>query len=214
MYPPAKFSERGLEAAVAIAREVAFATVVVTRGDDAVTVHAPFTASGAGSPATFIGHILRSNPLAAVLAAGETPARLIFLAAQGYVSPSVYREKRASGKVVPTWNYVAAHLDGTLRAVPEADGLRDILAAQVADYEGRVGSDWRLSDAPADYRATLMRAILGLTFEASAGLAITKLSQNRPDDLEAVTRWLEDTRPQSAEIAYWMRRVAPGPGAA
>lgn len=218
MYPPAMFSDRDLAAAVEIARATKFATVVVATPDDLVTVHAPFTpvdsATGATTGATestttgatFVGHVLRSNPLTAALAAGPVSARLIFLAAQGYVSPSVYAEKRKTGKVVPTWNYVAAHLDGALRLAPEAGALRDILAAQVADYEGWVGSDWQLGDAPADFVDKLSHAIVGLTFAANTGLAIVKLSQNRPDEADAVTRWLDETRPKSAEIGDWMRR--------
>jgi len=206
MYPPAMFSERDLAAAIEIARRTKFATVIVATGGDLVTVHAPFTPIESETGRTFVGHVLRSNPLAAALAEGALQARLIFLPAQGYVSPSIYAEKPISGKVVPTWNYVAAHLDGTIRLAPEEGALYEILAAQVADYEGWVQSDWQLGDAPADYVEKLSRAIIGLTFEATEGLAIVKLSQNRPSESDTVTRWLDETRPESAEIGYWMRR--------
>lgn len=206
MYPPAMFSERDLSAAVAIARETKFATVVVAAPGGLITVHAPFTPVESKTGATFVGHVLRTNPLAAALADGAVQARLVFLPAQGYVSPSVYAEKRVSGQVVPTWNYVAAHLDGRLRLVPETEHLLEILATQVADYEGWVASDWQLSDAPAGYVEKLSRAIVGLTFEATDGLAIVKLSQNRPKEAGAVTRWLDETRPEATGIGHWMRR--------
>jgi len=206
MYPPTMFSERDLAVAVEIARATKFATVVAATPDGLVTVHAPFTPIESEIGRTFVGHVLRSNPLATALAESNLPVRLVFLPAQGYVSPSVYAEKRISGKVVPTWNYVAAHLDGTIRLAPEAGDLREILTAQVADYEGWVGGDWQLSDAPPEYVDKLSHAIVGLSFEASDGLAVIKLSQNRPSEAGAVTRWLDETRPDSTEIGYWMRR--------
>jgi transcriptional regulator len=211
MYPPSKFSSRDPAEALAIAGETKFATVVAATGDGLITVHVPWTpVDGEGDPA-FVGHVLRANPLVQALASGPIPARLIFQPAQGYVSPGVYAEKPRSGKVVPTWNYVAAHFDGVLSVEDDAETLMGILGRQVADYEGAVGGDWALEDAPADFLATMAQGIVGVSFRAEGWLAIGKLSQNRPEDLRAVTRWLEETRPAAADIGYWMRRTHGDP---
>lgn len=207
-YPPAKFATSDRAAALAIARCTRFATLAAIVGGELVTVHLPLTLAGAEqggeAPPRFVGHLLRSNPLFEAMQAGPVAARAIFLPAQGYVSPRVYAEKARSGRVVPTWNYVAAHLDGDCRLVAE-DELPAILEAQAADHEGATGGDWKVADAPADFVDGLARAIAGFAFTAERFLAIRKLSQNRPaEDRAAVRDWLAESRPETTEIAWWM----------
>ncbi len=214
-YPPAKFASTDRADAVQIARATRFASLTAVRNGALLTVHLPLTLVGeaegeAGGEARFVGHLLRSNPFFAAMEAGPVAARAVFLPAQGYVSPSVYAEKAASGKVVPTWNYVAAHLDGTM-ALGAPEDLAATLEAQAADYEGATGSDWKVADAPTDFVAGLARAIAGFAFTATAFQAIRKLSQNRPEaDRAAVTGWLAQTRPASGAIDWWMARQGEG----
>lgn len=205
MYPPERFTDADPGAGLAIARVTKFATVVAVAPDGPVTVHAPFTVADATPPGRLIGHVMRSNPLVRLLADGAIAARLVFVPADGYVSPRVYAEKPVSGKVVPTWNYVAAHLDGMLAAAPGQAELLEILAAQSRDYEGATGGDWRLADAPSDFIATMAAALVGLSFTVTHGLAIRKLSQNRPQDRASVRDWLARTRPETARIDHWMK---------
>lgn len=206
-YPPAKFASTLQSDAVQIARTTRFASLTAVQDGALLTVHLPLTLVGeAAGEARFVGHLLRSNPFFSALQAGPVAVRAVFLPAQGYVSPSVYAEKAASGKVVPTWNYVAAHLDGEMRLGDPAD-FPAALEAQAADYEAATGGSWKVADAPADFVETLARAIAGFTFAATAFQAIRKLSQNRPGaDRAAVTGWLADSRPESSAIAWWMRQ--------
>ena len=46
--------------------------------------------------------------------AGAGEALAIFDGPDAYVSPAWYEEKRLTGKVVPTWNYVTVQAHGTL----------------------------------------------------------------------------------------------------
>lgn len=73
---------------------------------------------------------MRSNPLLEILSSGSLACRLVFQAADGYISLSVYVEKLKSAKVVPTWNYVACQFYGVLEQVPDRE-LLDLLAHQV-----------------------------------------------------------------------------------
>ena len=147
---------------------------------------------------------MRSNPIARMGA--PAPAVLSVAGPDGYISPDWYGLQDQ----VPTWNYVAAHLDGSAELVAETD-LHRILEIQAADYEGATGGDWAVADAPADFVDGLARAIAGFRFAATGFLAIRKLSQNRNDtDRAAVTDWLGRTRPESGDISWWMAEAGQG----
>src|SRR5512138_2265024 len=67
------------------------------------------------------GHLARGNPqwreIEASLAdggEGAGEALAIFEGPDAYVSPAWYEEKRLTGKVVPTWNYVMVQVHCTL----------------------------------------------------------------------------------------------------
>lgn len=205
MYPPAWFKDETAGAALEIARLTRFATVIAAGADGPITVYVPITVVPDTDPPRIVGHIVRTSPLFALLSGGEAEARLSFVAAHGYVSPRVYAEKPVSGRVVPTWNYVAAQLDGRMR-LEEADGaLLEILDLQSADYETATGGDWRLADAPADFIERLSQALAGFSFTVTDALAIKKLSQNRPDEIPAVIDWLDATAPAHGTPTFWMR---------
>ncbi|WP_293130045.1 FMN-binding negative transcriptional regulator [Moritella sp.] len=42
----------------------------------------------------------------------STRHRLVFHGPNGYISPNHYPTKQKTGRAVPTWNYVAAHVKG------------------------------------------------------------------------------------------------------
>jgi len=205
-YPPQQFAAPDLDAAVSIARICKFATIIHADGAALTTVHVPLTATDGPSGPRFLGHIARNNPLFDILQAGDASVRLIFLPAEGYVSPQVYAEKANSGKVVPTWNYVAAHLDGELTLVEGGTALLQTLDTQTTDYEAAHGDDWRVGDAPDDYIAAMSKAIVAITFTPQDGVAIEKISQNKPGDLAAIADWLTEHEPEARSLAYWMAR--------
>jgi len=212
MYPPAYFSDTGLDGALDVAGATKFATIVTIDGGSILPVHVPVSLlphdawRDAGSP-EFVGHMVTGNPLFDLLKRGDVPATVIFQPAEGYVSPAIYDEKQRSGRVVPTWNYVAAHFQGSMH-LEQADGaLRRILKTQIADYEGAVGGAWTLEDAPADYIDKMAAAIAGFSVVASGWKTIRKLSQNRPDERRNVAQWLDDNALPGSSIGYWMRKV-------
>jgi len=205
-YPPKKFSNTDLPQALEIAEATKFATLVHAGDAGLITCHLPMTVVWEAETVSFVGHIVRSNPLYDVLSGGAVNARLIFQPAQGYVSPSLYGEKAVTGKVVPTWNYVAAHFDGVAELCADEQALMETLNRQTQDYERAHGGDWKVDDAPDAYIASLLKAIAGISFRVETSVNIQKLSQNKPDDIPRISQWLEDTQPTGASIAHWMKR--------
>jgi transcriptional regulator len=182
MYTPDHFREYRTDVLQDAMRSIGFATLI-TQGMEAN--HLPLLLTGN----TLCGHVARPNP---VWKAGDGPALAIFLGEHFYVTPSWYPTKHETGKAVPTWNYVTVHARGQLRWIHDAAWLKDHVTALSASQENRRAQPWAVSDAPASYIDSLLRAIVGfeLTIETLEGKA--KLSQNRePRDRDGVRDGLE-----------------------
>ena len=186
-----------------MAEEVKFASIHPLDGGRCDPVFAPFVCSRYNGSAVFLGHLVRSNPLLEMLSCEASPCRLVFQAADGYISPSVYAEKPKSGKVVPTWNYVACQFMGTLEKVPDPE-LMDLLTYQVSVFEQAQGSDWKLEDAPTDFLELMASGVFGIRFTPERCRVHKKISQNRPMDQRAVIAWTKALHTPFKSLAHWM----------
>lgn len=179
---------------------------------------------GDGPFGTLRGHLARGNPqwreIEASLAGGggssgestgssAGAALAIFDGPDAYVSPAWYEEKRLTGKVVPTWNYVTIQAHGTLTTRHETDWLIPHVDRLVARHEAGRPDPWALSDAPDDYVRTQARAIVGLELQITRLVAKAKLSQNRSEaDIEGAIDGLSAGLPAERDVATAMRRAS------
>ncbi len=113
------------------------------------------------------------------------------------------RTKRLTGKVVPTWNYVAVHASGSLRLVDDPVWVRAQVGSLTAMHEGTRAEPWAVEDAPPDFTAGQVRAIVGIEIDIVALRGKWKLNQNRnPADREGVVAGLrEDAEPGALAMA-------------
>ncbi|MDA8435904.1 MAG: FMN-binding negative transcriptional regulator [Actinomycetales bacterium] len=132
----------------------------------------------AGRYGRLIAHVARANEQWAGAADGQRVLAIVH-GPQAYVSPSWYAAKAEHGRVVPTWNYSAVHLSGTVELVDEPASVLDIVTALTARHEGARPDPWSVDDAPAAYVAGQLRAIVGVVVHVDAVEAKAKLSQNR-----------------------------------
>ena len=110
MYLPPAFRQDSIDVLHDAIRQSGLATLVTLTTDGLIASHVPLLVEPEPAPyGTLIGHLARPNPQARG-AAGEALA--IFLGPEAYISPSWYATKRETGKVVPTWNYIAMHAYG------------------------------------------------------------------------------------------------------
>src|SRR6202000_3250039 len=118
-------------------------------------------------------------------------ALVIFSGPDAYVTPRWYATKQETGRVVPTWNYVAVHAYGALRFHDDPAFLRDHLERLTQRHESGKPNAWHVSDAPDDYIAQQMKAIVGVTIEIERLEGKWKMSQNRTDaDIAGVVEGL------------------------
>ena len=116
----------------------------------------------------------------------------MFLGPNFYVTPSWYATKRATGEVVPTWNYTAIHAYGAIEFFDDPASLRAIVTDLTELHEGKRDEPWAVSDAPADYIEGRLRGIIGFRLTVARLEGKRKLSQNRSDeDIAGVRGGLE-----------------------
>lgn len=180
MYLPSHFEESRPEVLHALMAEFPMAIVVALTdaGLSANPLPLMFDAH-AGPAGTLRGHVARANPLWRE-ARTDVEALAIFQGPQAYVSPGWYPSKQEHGKAVPTWNYVVVQARGHLRFIDDAAWLRDFVGALSARHEAGRSEPWKLEDAPQDYIAQTLKAIVGFELELTSLSGKWKVSQNRP----------------------------------
>lgn len=181
MYLPPAFAETRIEVLHQAMAEIGAAAIVGQGPDGLIATHAPIELVPEPAPwGTIRCHFARPNPHAAAIEAGAE-LLLIFQGPQGYITPSWYPSKKATGKVVPTCNYVAVHAYGTARTETDTAWLRRHLAALTDRHEGGYAVPWGIDDAPADFIDGLTKAIVGLEITLTRIEGKWKSSQNRSD---------------------------------
>jgi transcriptional regulator len=142
---------------------------------------------------------------------GTVPALALVAGPQAYVSPSWYATKQEHGRVVPTWNYSAVHLTGTVTVRSDEAWLRDLVTRLTDLHEAGREARWAVTDAPAEYVDKQLKAIIGIELQVERVEAKAKLSQNRSDeDRAGVIAGLEAAgTDRDVEVARAMRASSP-----
>jgi transcriptional regulator len=118
-----------------------------------------------------------------------------------YISPSWYESTARHGRVVPTWNYEAVHLTGTLTVHRDAEWLRELVTRLTRRHEAGRPRSWAVTDAPPAFIEGQLKAIVGVELTIVSVEAKQKLSQNR------------STEDQAGAIAGLRTEPGPGPAA-
>ncbi|TDL87842.1 FMN-binding negative transcriptional regulator [Meridianimarinicoccus aquatilis] len=177
-YIPEHFAETDPAEIAAILEGAPLACIVgQTEVAGLVANHVPLLA---GPDGQLIGHVAQANDMHRVLQDGQE-VLVIFRGLDGYVSPNYYPTKAEHHRHVPTWNYQVVHMRGTIRFQHEVARKRAAVGLLTRLHERRVNGDaaWRMADAPDDYMAAMLEAIVALRIDVTQVLAKSKLSQNR-----------------------------------
>jgi transcriptional regulator len=143
-----------------------------------------------GDQGSLLGHLARNNQQWRTPVIGEALA--IVAGPDAYVSPSAYASKREHGRVVPTWNYVTAHVYGELVVHDDPVWVEELVRRLTAKHEAGSADPWSVDDAPETFITGHLRAIVGVEVRITRIEAKAKLSQNRPRaDIEGVIASLD-----------------------
>lgn len=140
------------------------------------------------------GHLARANPQWRQFNPA-IPALAIFTGPNAYISPNWYPSKAEHGKAAPTWNYAVVEAQGPMRVIEDTEELRQLLAELTAQHEASQPKPWKLEDAPEDYMAAQLKAVVGVEIPVQKLTGKWKMSQNRSEvDRAAVKFSLSNTK--------------------
>jgi transcriptional regulator len=174
MHPNPAFREHDQARALVTARQRGFGVLTVTAPEGVLASHVPFVLE-----ATAVGaHLSRGGAVARHLRHGPAQALLIVSGPDAYVSPDWY----GLDDQVPTWNYVAVHLRGTVRLLPD-EALRPHLEQLTAAHEAQLApkSPWTIGKMTPGVAERMMRQIVPIEIIVASVEATFKLNQNKPD---------------------------------
>ena len=203
MYQPPHFREDRLEVLHALMRAHPLGLLVSGGPGGLMANPVPFLLHADMSErGTLHCHVSRANPHWREL---QTVAEclVVFQGPQRYITPSWYETKRATGKVVPTWNYATVHAWGRPRVIEDTEWLRANVEALTRAHEGPRPTPWAVDDAPPEFVAAQLRGIVGIEIPIDRIEGKWKVSQNRTDaDRAGVVAGLGDEdRKESAVMA-------------
>jgi transcriptional regulator len=203
MYVTPVFKEEDLPVLHDAIRQSGLATLVTLGADGMEASHVPMLLDPEPAPfGTLHGHIARSNPQWQ-RAAADGHALAIFLGPDAYITPSWYATKQETGKVVPTWNYVAIHVYGPVRFFDDANRLLAHVTKLTKRHEARRAAPWAVTDAPEDYIGGQLKRFMGFEIPIARIEGKWKMSQNRPaqDRVGVVEGLVREGGPAEAVVA-------------
>ncbi len=187
-------------------RDRGFGVLSVNGPDAPLMAHIPFLLNDDASELEL--HVMRSNPIWRAVS-GPMPAVLAVTGPDGYISPDWY----GVADQVPTWNYVAAHLHGTLRRVDQ-DDLQGVLDRLSAAFEARLApkTPWTSAKMSPGVMDRMMRMIVPMRMQIRDIRSTWKLGQNKPEDVRLAAAAQVETGSGSelAALAALMQAV-PNP---
>jgi transcriptional regulator len=202
MHPNPAFRKADTARNLAFARERGFGILSINGEAAPLFAHVPFTLNEDGSIAAL--HLVRSNPILRALEA-PAPAAIVVNGPDAYVSPDWYGVEDQ----VPTWNYVAVHLRGTLERRPD-DVLPGLLAFQSYAFESRIKgkTPWSPDKMTPEVFGKMQRAIVPVRLHVEEVEGTWKLGQNKsPPVRHAASRKMKKGMGQEiAALSALMRR--------
>ena len=200
MYLPSHFEETRVDVMRELVRNHALGALVTSGPGGLTANHVPFVLDADPAPfGTLRAHVARANPMWREFAA-DVEALVLFQGPQTYITPSWYATKKETGKVVPTYNYMVVHAHGVMRAIDDAVWLREFVGRLTDRFESSRAKPWAMTDAPEDFIASQLRAIVGIEIKLTRLVGKWKVSQNRNDiDREGVIAGLREVSDANLE---------------
>lgn len=173
-------------------RAYPLATLFTVADDGAADANLlPLEVYDLGPNGTLRGHVARSHSLWQSAADGSR-ATVVFQGPNAYISPRWYVNGQRSGRLAPSWNYVAVQAQGPLRFIDDPAWVLSHLASLTASQEAGRAEPWSLSDASAEFAENASQRLVGFEIEIQSLTGKRFLSQQRTEaDRRSVIAHLE-----------------------
>lgn len=139
-----------------------------------------------------LGHVARKNEHWRLEPIGES--LVIVHGPDAYITPSWYETKSTTGRVVPTWNYVTAHIYGELVVHDDPVWLEWVVRALTEHHESERPVPWAVDEAPRPFLDAQLRSIVGVELRIEHIEVKAKLEQGEPaGDVDGVIAGLRES---------------------
>lgn len=193
MYTPPYYKNEDLNEIKEFIRQNSFGILVNQVEGKPWATHIPLEFQSLEGKDFLVGHIAKANPQWKSFQ-DKSEVLCIFNGPHAYVSSSWYKKEE-----VPTWDYIAAHVYGSLRVLTEEETMAS-LNRLVNRYEADSEDPIKLEKlSPKTLRQ--VKGVVGFQIEITDIQATYKLSQTRPEDHEVIIKNLKKGDVTSAEVA-------------
>lgn len=147
-----------------------------------------------------LGHFARANEHWKSVAG---PVLCVFSGPHAYVSAAYYQDEN----VVPTWNYTAVHVSGTLRILDQPTEIATALEQGITHFERSRAKPWRI-DLEGDFAQGLLRSVTAFEIAIETIEGKWKLSQNQTIERRerVIAAFSESGRESDRQLAELMKR--------
>ena len=198
MYRPKYAKKDDQDSILEFIKQNGFAIIVSQWSGKLLATHIPLELQDGSK---LYGHISRANPQWKNFETGRE-VLAIFTGPHAYISSSWYDHEN-----VPTWNYIAVHVYGTIRVI-EGDELLDSLKRLVDKYESTSQHPVSVERMSPDFVHQSLKGIVGFEISITTVEASYKLSQNRDkkNQLSIIAELVKRNDPPSQDIAAEMKK--------
>ena len=198
MYIPPQYKNEDLSEVRNFLRENSFGILVSQVDSKPWATHIPLELdTNEEGKDILVSHIAKANPQWKYFS-DNTEVLCIFNGPHSYVSSSWYLEEE-----VPTWNYIAVHVYGTLKIIDEQ--------AVIASMHKLVDKYGQNSECPISINnlstktMKQVKGVVGFHIEITEIQAAKKMSQGREQDHPKIIKELEKQSPQAIAVAQAMK---------
>ena len=198
MYIPKYYEEKDWAEIEQLIREFGFALLVSSNNDLPLATHLPLElAKNEAGEWILNGHMARANQQWKSFSAAKS-VLAVFTGPHAYISPTWYNHKN-----VPTWNYKAVHVYGTVRIL-EGEELKTALRNMMARYENlHAEHPLQMDEVPEKLLQQDFNGLVAFQIKIERFEAASKLSQNR--DAESYGSVIDHLK---ASDSYDSKRIA------
>lgn len=173
MYTPSDFKENDPSEIARFLTENPLGIIISSSGVfEPIVSHIPFLIAQENDDFILEGHMATSNPHVEHLRKGKT-CMVVFQGPNTYISSSVYTHEN-----VPTWNYQAVHVYGTVEEMSESE-LMHHLKSSVEKFEMKRSFPLHFDQFSPEMIAAYTKEIFGVRIRSYKTEAAFKMSQNR-----------------------------------
>jgi transcriptional regulator len=184
-------------------QKYSFATLI-SEGDEGLIIsHLPLLLTLESKKHFLLGHCAKANPHWRQF---NKKVTVIFQGPHTYISPAWYVPKEEN---VPTWNYVAVHVEGLPTVIEDPRAAFSVLDKTVQFFENEYQTGWNLPSEQNNKISAMLNAIVAFKIEIVKIDAKFKLSQKQESaDRENVILELSKRDYPQVEVAKLMRKIA------